>query len=95
MQELSLRRWVCYGCPSAQLDNISYARVIDASNGMYVSVGDVIEALFENNREMYKRAQEMGEGYSSPGDYIFEGLYEMRPGVYNMNGWDIEVEDPN
>ena len=65
-----------------ELDGISYARVIDASNGMYVSVGDVIEAFFENNREMYKWAQ--GEGYPSPGYHISARLYEMRPGVYDI-----------
>ena len=67
------------------IDDISYGRVIDASNGMYVSVGDVLEAFFENNREIYKHAQEqMGKEYPFLGRHIFARLYEICPGVYDM-----------
>ena len=76
---------VCNGLSDLTLDDISYGRVIDASNGMYVSVGDVLEAFFENNREIYKQAQEKtGKEYPSLGNQIFVGLYEIRPGVYDM-----------
>ena len=72
------------------IDN-SYIRVIEASNGMYVSVGDVLEAFFQNNQEMYKRAQkETGEEYPSLGNRDFARLYEIRPGVYNMT---LEIPD--
>ena len=73
----------------SDLDDITYDRVINASNGRYVSVGDVVEAFFENNREIYKRAQEeTGEEEPSLGNHIyFQGLSENRPGQYDMTSF--------
>ena len=53
-----------------------FKKNINASNGKYVSVGDVLEAFFENNREIYKQAQK-STGKENPdlGNQIyFEGL---------------------
>ena len=70
-------------CSSTELGDISYSRVIDASNGMYVSVGDVLEAFFKNTREIYIRIQEEHE-YCPLGNHIYAGLKEICPGVYDM-----------